>query len=552
MATSSIIELAASGRAEDVMRDLRVRCLFSPYFLAKTVLGYTKLVKHLHFHDTELFVSRWGRGQRKQAVEYPRAFFKTTTYTITCSIWKVLPVTEEDHLYALERLGLDEHEWTLRSAIHDQDATQLLAFESAENAEKKVAQIRWHFEENSMFRALFPEIAYTGQEPVWNSKTLIIRRVGARRRDAEGTFEAIGVGGALQSRHYTTVWEDDLVGENARKSEKVMGDTIGWHGRLAGAFENATTGERFLISNRWGYHDLNSYVRTNEPDVVFYTRAAWESDENGDVVAIFPEEYPLERLYQVRDSGSMTRYDFSCQYLNSPTMPGEKEVDLSKTHTYTVAEDGGMYCSCGNIYFPSQMNRYLHFDPYNAKGARSRSCPALVCVGTTSDEHVFVLAAWDNKGSYADVYAKLFELNDRYRPGEFTYEDVGHQNSVEYHWKTIAKTTEYKAAGHRVPPRIVPCGTRGRAMEVRVRSDLFPVIENRKFSTRKTMESLKRQFDTFPNPVFDHDYDLLDALAQGAQVWKFPMNDDTLLSVRSEEEEYKKKLGVPYSYATVD
>lgn len=531
------------------MRDLRVRCLYSPYFFAKTVLGYHKLVKHLHHVDMELFISRWAHGTRKQAIEWPRAFFKTTSFTITCSIWKVLPVSEEDHLYALDRLNLSEHEWTLRSAIHDQDATQLLAFESSDNAEKKVAQIRWHFEENQLFRSLFPEIAYTGTEPTWNSKTLIIRRAGQRRRDAEGTFEAIGVGGALQSRHYTTIWEDDLVGENARKSEKVMGDTIGWHGRLHGAFENASTGERFLISNRWGYSDLNSYVRANEPDVVFYTRAAWETDEDGSARSIFPEQYALEDLYRIRDSGSMTRYDFSCQYLNSPTLPGEKEVDLSKRHYYTVDENGLMKCSCGNTYSPSGMNRYLHYDPYNAKGAGSKSCPALVCVGTSSDEHVFVLATWDNKGSYADVYAKLFDLNDRYRPGEFTYEDVGHQNTTEYHWKTISKTTEYKAAGHRAPPRISPRATGGRSKEIRIRENLFPVIENRKFSTRRTMESLDRQLETFPNPVLDHDYDLLDALAQGAQVWRFPDSDDTRLSSRQEEEEYKKKLGVPYSHA---
>jgi hypothetical protein len=63
------------------------------------------------------------------------------------------------------------------------------------------------------------------------------------------------------------------------------------------------------------------------------------------------------------------------------------------------------------------------------------------------------------------------------------------------------------------------------------------------------MESLDKQLETFPNPVLDHDYDLLDALAQGAQVWRFPDSDDTSLARRSEEEEYKKKLGVPYSYA---
>lgn len=798
---TDVLQLAATGKASELMRDLRVRSLFSPYFFGKTILGYDKMVKHLHWHDTEMFVSRWARGVRKQAVEWPRAFYKTTTFTITCGIWHVLPVSEEDHDYALNVLHLDEEEWLLRVAIHDQDATQLFAFETEANAIKKLSQIRWHFEENELFRTLFPEIAADGSEPRWTNDCLTVRRRGPRRRDAEGTFEAIGVGGALQSRHYTTVWGDDLVGENARKSDKVMADTIGWYGRLSGAFENASTAEFFLISNRWGYADLNSFVRENEPDMEFYTRAAWESGPDGEDISIFPEQYTMEFLYKLRDSGSMSRYDFSCtpagspilmanwkqksiedvqigddvigwapsgdiqwsmkpskvlaighkpgivyryttntgravlctddhcwwkkgsysplykgsrifsvyrpwanpslveqrlydylggiidgegyipekgcltltqsveqhpevcrmiglclehlkiehdvrdedyksrkttdkqvrsyviggdrstkmrilancllgkaaklisnlwqsptvvgsnnkhllpeehivkielvgeqevywletetgnyinqgfaskncQYLNSPALPGEKEVDLSKRHYYLVAEDGLINCSCGAKFYPSQLFRYMHYDPYNAK-TTSTSCPAIVVIGTSADEHVFLLASWTVKGSYANIFDKLFEFNDRYSPKLFTYEDVAHQNMAAFHWQTISRTTEYKEKGHRRPPTIEPAKTGGRAKEARIREHLFPVIEQRKFSTRKTMTLLDTQLDTFPNKVFDHDYDLLDCLAQGAPYWRYPENEDSVLASRSQEDDYLTNLGKGYSYASV-
>lgn len=496
-----------------------------------------------------MFVSRWARGVRKQAVEWPRAFFKTTTFTISCSMWHILPVAEEDHDYALNTLGLPEEEWLLRSSLHDQDATQLLAFETMENSQKKLAQIRWHFEENELFRTLFPEIARDGSEPRWTNDCLTIRRVGARRRDAEGTFEAIGVGGALQSRHYTTVWEDDLVGENARKSDKVMSDTIGWHGRLSGAFENASTGECFLISNRWGYADLNSAVRENEPDVEFYTRAAWEVDpETGEERSIFPEQYSMEALFKIRDGGSMSRYDFSCQYLNSPSLPGEKEVDLTKRHFYTVEEDGRLKCGCGASFYPSQLNRYMHYDPYNAKKT-STSCPAIAVVGCSVDKHIVVLATWTNKGSYANIFNKLFEFNDRFRPRLFTFEDVGHQNMCEFHWQEIARGAEYSAANHIRPPRMLGVTTGNRSKEDRIRSFLFPSIEQYKFTTRKTATTLDSQLETFPNKVFDHDYDLLDSLAQGAPHWRFPDDEDSVLANRSAEDEYLSKLGKGYSYA---
>lgn len=546
-----ILQLAEQGKAQDVMRDMRVRSLYSPYYFEKVVLGYNDLVKHLHHHDTELFVDRWASGVRKQFIEWPRAFFKTTTFTIGVSIWHVLPVSEEDHMYALDTLNIPEDAWLRRVSLHDQDATQLIAFETDENAKKKIGQIKWHFEENEIFRTLFPEIAYIGKEPKWSNDCLTIRRVGDRRRDAEGTFEAIGVGGALQSRHYKTVWEDDLVGERARKSQAEMDKVIGWHGRLHGAFEDASKATRFGVSNRWGYNDLNSYIRENEPDVVFYTRAAWELGEDGVEIPIFPERYSLEALYAIRDSGSMTKYDFSCQYLNSPILPGETEVDLSKRHSYEVASDGRISCSCGGTYYPSQLNRYLHYDPYNARGTSSTSCPAIVCVGTSTDEHIFVLAYWTSKENYGGVYNKIFELNDRYRPHSFTYEDVAHQNITEFHWREVAKTMEYKAAGHINPPKIIPCKTGNRSKEIRIRESLFPFIEQRKFSTRKAMMLLDKQLETFPNKVFDHDYDLLDALAQGATIWKFPLSEDYILSTKSAEDEYLKQLGKGYSYASV-
>jgi len=40
--------------------------------------------------------------------------------------------------------------------------------------------------------------------------------------DGEGTFDFIGVGGALQSTHYDLAIQDDLVGREASKSETIM------------------------------------------------------------------------------------------------------------------------------------------------------------------------------------------------------------------------------------------------------------------------------------------------------------------------------------------
>lgn len=551
--TTDILTLAESGQADKVLRDMRVRCLWSPYYLATVVLGYQELVSYLHNEELEGFIARLLEGQTKQWIEWPRGFFKTTTFTITCGIWFILPYDEKDTEYALDELGLPEDEWFARLALHNQDWTQLYAFETIGNAQKKVTEVKWHFEENEIFRQLFPEIAYQGTERPWTNDCIKIRRTGYGARSEEGTFEAIGAGGALQSRHYNIVWEDDLVGKKATESETEMAKTIRWHGLLAGAFVDASRQWRFGVSNRWGFFDLNNHVRENEPDFVFHTVSAWDFDADGVEQPTFPVDgkgktrYTMEALDRIKNSGSMTRYDFACQYMNRPMLPGDKEIGVDKLHEYRVEADGTMVCSCGSKFRPSQLQRYMHYDPYNAKGVRSASRPAIAVIGTAIDQHIFLLHYYIGKGSYARIYDEIFHLNDTWRPLLFTYEDVGHQNMCEFHIRETEKTAEYKAAGHKRFPRIKPAPTQGKAKEVRVRENLIPLIEKGKFSRRATHQMFDEMLETFPHAVPGHDYDLLDALAQGAKEWRWPTSDSELLANKEAEDAYLSQLGKPYS-----
>lgn len=540
---TDILQLASTGDASKVLQDMRVRALWSPYYLCKVILGYKELVPHLHYHDSELFITRWADGARRQWIEWPRGFFKSTLFTIGTSIWVVCPVRDQDTDYAINTLGIPEEAWLHRTRLHDQDATQLFAYETDDNAKKKVAQVKWHFEENSLFRAVFPEIAYTGTENPWNAKCLKIRRVGARQRDEEGTFEAIGAGNALQSRHYKIVWEDDLVGKKAIESETEMEKTVHWHSLLNGAFEDAAKQIRFGVSNRWGYHDLNSHVRKNESEFVFYTRKAYELDEDGREVAIFPERYSIPALQELRKS--MSPYDFSCQYLNSPTTPGEAEVDPNVLHRYTVEPAGTIRCSCGSILHPSALLRTMHFDPYNAKGSGSKSRPAIAVIGTSLDKHIILLDYYVTRASHEKIFQKLFSLNEQWRPMLFTYEDVGMQNMVEVYIRKFQTTTDFTG---RKFPRIIATKTGNRAKEIRIRDAFLPTLTRFKFTCRDSHLHFLESLSTFPHPVPDHDYDLLDTLAAGAPRWRFPQDEGLTMQDREVEDAYLAQLGKPYSY----
>lgn len=562
--STTVLTLASKGDSSTLLLDLRVRSLFSSYFFSKAVLGYKKLSDYFHQLHMDRFIKNWAKGLTMQLVEFPRAFYKTTSFTLSTSMWVTLPVREEDTIYALEVLKIPEEEWFSIVKLHNQDARQLLAFETESNAKKKIGQIKWHYEENQLFRALFPEIAYQGskEETPWTNQCLRIRRVGYAAREEEGTFEGIGVGGALQSRHYDIVWEDDLVGEKARKSEVVMQDSIGWHQRLNGCFVDATRQVRFCVANCWGYSDLNSWIRQNQPEFAIFNTPCWIlNPETGQDEAVFPVDGEGEEAYTIpalqKIAKTMTAYDFSCQYLNCPQMPGEKAVDLERLHEYTVQEDGQIICGCGYKVYPRQLIRYIHYDPSNAKNLRHTSCPAITVIGTAPNKHIFLLDYFLTKSTYARLFEKLYSLNDIWKPVKFTYEDVGAQNMVEHHIRTIERTAEHKAA-HRKFPTTLPIKTGNKQKEIRIQEQLFPYIERGQFSIRSTHTNFRSQISTFPNPVLDHDYDLLDSVSQGGAkaengvvVWQFPQQEDEAKAVEKAEASMKEKFGLPYTQIEV-
>jgi hypothetical protein len=558
--------LAATDQSR-YFQEYRCYSLYWPFFFVRNILGKNDIVDYIHGADIELVLKRLLAGHRKQFIEWPRRFMKTSTFTTGLSVWFILPSTAEDRRYAIEVLGLDAGRWDRMASLRNRNYSQLICFETVSNAQMKLAEVRWHFESNDLFKSIFPELAYRkGVDTPWNNEGFRIGRTGAAAGIAEGTFDAAGVGVALQSRHYDIFWLDDLVGEEAKNSELVMEKTKDWVGRLTGAEKLGAKTWWFGVSNRWGFNDLNSALRLN-PTWVFFTRTAWVIDEHGERQATFPEKYPLPVLDEIKEDfislkggGSDehgTEEDFYAQFLNDPRPPGERQIEAGRIHRYKVNRHCECVCDCGVTHHPENMNRYLLFDPYNAKGnTRSKSAPALAVVGLAHDKHVFLLDAWQKKVSQSQLIETCFKLNDRWDVLKLVYEDVGAQNMWELVLRKEQQTKEFRDAKHRPIRHIAAVGVKNKPLDVRVRDYLVPVLEARPgvgtFSVRDGHTLLFDMLDTFPHSVPGHDYDLLSALAQGPVVpWQFPYAQDDLERYEREEDEYLEQFNEPYSQVAV-
>jgi hypothetical protein len=217
-------------------------------------------------------------------------------------------------------------------------------------------------------------------------------------------------------------------------------------------------------------------------------------------------------------------------------------------HRYTVTEGGMIHCSCGGKYHPRQLLRFMHFDPYNAKGSRSKSRPGLGVIGTSTDKHVFLLDYSVERHTQEQLFEKVFSFNDQWKPCLFTYEDVGNQAMAEVYIRQAQNSSDFK---HRRMPYIKPCTTGNRAKEIRIRDHLLPALTRYKFAVRSTQLHFLESLATFPHPVPDHDYDLMDALAQGAPHWRFPESEDRAKEQQINEEEFLAHLGKPFSHFNI-
>src|SRR5271155_768507 len=140
----------------------RFNSFASLYYFAVKVLQKNKLqftadpAKNLHY----LMCMAVMKDGLKEVIEIPRDHFKSTIYSECFPIWRALPFLEKD-ADLVRRLGYSELfiEWMQK--CHRQDIRMLLVSETIKNAIKLGNRISNHYENNALFRELFPEILPT-------------------------------------------------------------------------------------------------------------------------------------------------------------------------------------------------------------------------------------------------------------------------------------------------------------------------------------------------------------------------------------------------------
>jgi phage terminase large subunit-like protein len=527
---------------------IRLNAFGSLYYFAKFVLQRGRLTEHLHKPICE----NLERQRLNYLLELPRDHFKTTMMTEALPIWWSLPFSDSDE-QAMRLLGYGDEWIEWMKFAHDPKIRILIVSEAALNAEKLGMRIDQHFYNNSRFRDLFPEII-PSEKSTWNASSKCVGGTKFRPH-GEGTFDFIGVGGALQSRHYDRMIEDDLVGKDALRSEIVMNDTIEYHKLLEGAFDGPDHTE-LVVGNRWSPFDLNGWIRENESEFIVESHSALGGccDMHIPGIPILPEEFSIARLEKIRRRQGP--YLFSHQYLNQAIMAEDIVFKPEWLRWYEPKADPFMRKIVmegqikelpanrmllhhepvkGQVYKDVLVNhlvRSMVVDPNHA-GTEGRARHAILITGLDPDtDRIYLLDIWAQSMPYDDLMANVYRLADRWQMTEFHLETVAAQKYLKYH---IEYRNKVEKRNLRVRELKTDRGKHGKWTRI---DALSPLFEQGKIFVRRDQSAFLDEYYRYAHST-RHTVDILDCLGYAPQTWE-TMRTKEIAAIK---EERKNRMG---------
>lgn len=397
-------------------------------------------------------------GGREKLLVLPRGFLKST-------------ITSQ--LYALWR------------AIHNHSIRILIASNTAPNAQKMIAVIRGIFEKNSLFRSLFPDVVPININKIrWSDSCACVRRP---KEFQEGTFEAVGIGSNVVSRHYNLIIEDDTI---APKKDEMTGSevlptkmdieqAIGWHKLARPLLINPSSDELIVCGTRWSYFDLINHVGTKE----HFHQLNIPAIDNG--IPAYPTRFTIPTLDALHNS--LGHYFYSALYLNAPV---QSEYMVFKAE----------WLSDYFTELPANGFTIITVDPAISKSSGADYSVIMSCKHCAGD--IYVNQYKRERLSPMEIIDTTLEMHSEDNALTIRVEAEAYQEALVYGFKDAISTRN-------IDVNIEGVKTKGRAKEERIRG-LQPLFERGRIHLRANMSELENELLQFPYGQHD---DTLDALA---------------------------------------
>lgn len=518
---------SGAGRTERIRKQMRKQALEDHYFFCVVVLGYTKLRPEPHgelcrfidFIESEREKGNY-EGLNRTIIYMPRDHYKTTIATIARAI---------------------------RRGCKDPNTRGLILSDTGLNAKRFGLEIGNHFKFNQMLQWLFPEVIPENFNTArWSANEMVLRRTAVWR---EPTFDIMGAGGGIESRHYDWIIPDDLVTETHIESEAEMDRLIKWIPSLEPLLVNDVISTIDFVGSRKKKGDAYEYVEKyfgakDEPPVeigphcekrggiIVYSRSV---RENGKL--IFPFDPVLGSGVSEKYVERMKKHDperYWAQLANSPKGEGMTLFNIADARFFKLDKDSMQIFAIHNGDLIEKLSvwscqRIILFDPSVAESKRSsKNAIHVVCKGSGPNRYVLE----SHVGHYSPEHAidLLFDLNERWRPDLISIEKRGFQGWVKY---ALAMIAELKNLPYLPIVEFPPEGSQhvNRSKPEHIKG-LQPLVRNHLLWFQEDQHDLLEELEFYPAFKWN---DGLDALAQAQEYWPFAMDEAVLAELKSSE-----------------
>jgi hypothetical protein len=479
--------LAAQRKAEgevvhlttEQYQEVRRRCKRDTYFLAKGILGYDRLVYHLHGHMCSQM--RQSETERFRMFLLPRGNFKSTIVTETDSIQIALPDDDGTAPYP-RNLGTS--------------ARILIAHETADGAQRKMVTIAGQFMSNPRLMGFFPECVPKLRHNRVNKAELELPR---EHIWDEPTFDTIGTGGRKQGAHYNFIKLDDLIGFETEKSPVEMKNAIAWFDNIQSFFSTFSKDRFDLIGTRWARNDLYNHAMEKYGDRLWmYVRAMEEMNElTGKKESIFPEEFPVEELVELKKNWKV----YSAQYLNNP-QEGTNYFNIAWLCYYEWDGHNRLRVGEGYVYL-RDCDILILIDPSMSGGS------GIVVTAVDYRNRVFVLEVLNQNFRPEELTKAVFQRVRRWQPRAVVVEEVIFSGLFQPYWYAEQRLTGLRF--HVELNRIPKHEKEARVMGL---SSYFSAGQIYVHASQKSFIEEYQDFGTIDG------YHALDALSQGPKYWR--------------------------------
>ncbi len=430
----------------------RALCDRSFFHFVRIVGGHVHQggVANEHIHGRLCRFTQDTRHNKRNAIGTPRDWLKSTIFTKWKGIWDYLQDTEE---------------------------RQLIAAENAKLASRMLKWIGKQFMTNEMLRLLYSDRlqyqhpdddyghtriidGYWSRTSTWSGEALELPRIGSW---AEPAFTAIGIGGAAQSGHYTTIHIDDLVGEKAMESELVMEDVYRWFDNVDELLvnpdpENPEGSKVNVVGTHWGAGDFFCYVQEKYKDYKWNIVPALKDSSLKDTETVTWVQHPYQPDMETNWPGSpfTTQYYinmmnnpekvmvFWAQHMNNPHKgKGLNKFEKTWLRFYRWDKrDAGLWLVCldkdgkdAEVFKVSDIPLYGYIDPggFRAEKGLKKGSRNAILVGGQPRGSVkkFVVHAesfvFDTPKDFLD---RIFDAHKKWKPRAWQIDTAGQQRYI--------------------------------------------------------------------------------------------------------------------------